>query len=181
MSDLTEGGRQHREIFLNTIKSLSVVPQNYLTEWELVREQGVCPNIHYPHDDEDWICECGMKNRRQRHNRCICRQHIDYFHTLRNRITGDIIYIGSECAKQYLNIHSPENTCLECGQYTRKHSTNLCTKCRKTCTLDRGQYKGISFHRIYEINKAYCSYVMKYPNPSGRFILFIKWLEHRGS
>lgn len=178
MSDLInedEGGRHHREIFLKTIKSLSVVPQNYLTEWELVRDPSGCPNISYPHEGL-WKCACGMKNRRQIHKRCICKQHIDYVYSLKNKLTGNIIWIGSDCAKQYMNINSPENTCLECGHYTRKNKNNLCSKCRKLYVLDKGQYKNMTFHHVYNIDKGYCCYVREYPNPTGRFILFQKWL-----
>jgi len=174
MSDLE--GRGHREIFLKTIKSLSVVPQNYLTEWEIYRNQSTRPNIPYPHEDEKWICECGIYGRPKVHKRCICKQHIGPFFTLINKLNRKIIWIGCDCAKQYMGINGPENTCLECGQYTRKNKTNLCPKCKKLYVLVEGQYKNMTFHHVYDIDKKYCCFIREHPNLTSRFILFQKWL-----
>jgi len=180
MSDIEYGlfdGRTHREIFLKTIKSLSVVPQNYLTEWELeIKYQ--TPNIPYPHGGL-WDCSCEINGRPKLHKRCICKQHIGPYFTLKNKLTGNIIWIGPDCAKQYMGINGPDNTCLECGQYTRKNKTNLCPKCRKLYVLLKGEYKNWTFHKVYEKDKRYCRYVREYPKPTGRFILFQKWLLNK--
>ena len=170
--------RGHREIFLKTIKSLSVVPANYLSEWEILRVNKI-PNIPFPHEPEEWNCDCKIENRQEIHKRCICRQHIDNYYSLQNKLSGNIIWIGTDCAKKFLGINSPDNTCLECGKYTRKNKTNLCKKCKGCCILKVGKHKGKIYHEIYENDTSYCNWVLNCQQPTGQIKSFQNWLERK--
>jgi len=166
--------RGHRQIFLKTIKSLSVVPDNYLTEWSRCDDYYAEPNIKYPHDGETWICDCTRLT--SIHKRCICKQHIGDSMTLKNKLSGIIIWIGMDCAKQYLKINTRENTCLECGQYTRKNKTNLCKKCKKLYIFSFGEHNGKTFHEVMKSDVKYCNWVYNEPNLTGKLLQFKRWL-----
>ena len=171
MSDLD--GREHRQIFIETIKSLSVVADNYLTEWKL-REEPKKPTIPYPHDGL-WSCDCDR--RENSHFRCICKQHIYEPYSLQNKITGEIVWIGSDCMKKYLNINKPEHTCLECGLKIRKNKFNLCKKCQVKYIFDFGKHRGKTFHEIYRTEPKYCKWALSEANPTGKLAFFIEWLN----
>ena len=169
----------HRKIFMETIKRLSVVPTDYLKEWSITDCKE--PNIPYPHEgeDDDWICECKMENRKPSHKRCICKQHIDNFYTLKNKVNDTVIWIGVDCAKKFLGIISPENTCMECEKHIRKNKTNLCKKCESHCILKFGKYKGYTFHTVFKNDKRYCLWVECIAEPTGKLKSFKNWLEKR--
>ena len=63
-------------------------------------------------------------------NKCVCGQKslkLNYY--LRNRNTGKIIIIGSECYLQFSD-KGMRRTCMSCGEIHRNTSNNLCNNCR---------------------------------------------------
>jgi hypothetical protein len=176
-SDEDMNGANHRIVFLKTIKSLCVNPTNYLSEWR-VSHENYQPTIEYPHTGQeyDWFCSCSI--RLSNHYRCICKQHICNTVSLKNVLNGKVIWVGQECAKQYLKIRKSENTCLECYKYHRKNKYNLCKVCQSKYILTIGDtHNGKTFHEIYKNFPSYIDWVKSLRFPGDKLRIFQKWIK----